>query len=206
MLFDKLSYVYYNPISMSVKPQWCSRKSQAQASSALNLQSSATLGTGKVTTHQHRLDQLEDREVRRALHGRSGKGKRRRTPNPALAGVNDDDDGDTSDFRMDVDVPGGEGEGDEEVGESMSCSKPVVIVDSGFSTTVQSPELEISPLPPTLAVVGGALRRNADGSAAAPRISKRKPKSAKVCLITLSLPDCIDMAHVTGNFRVLEGP
>lgn len=131
------------------------------------------------------------------MDGRSGKGKRRR--NPALAGVNDGDEGDTSDFRIDVDVPGGE-----EVGEGMSRSKPVVIVDSGFSTTVQSPQLEISPLPPTLAVVGGALRRNADGSAAAPRISKRKPKNAKVPLITLSPPDCVDMAYVTGNFRLLE--
>ncbi|PIL32147.1 hypothetical protein GSI_06853 [Ganoderma sinense ZZ0214-1] len=156
VLFDKLS------------------KSQAQASSALNLQSSATLGTGKATTHQHRLDQLEDKEVRRALDGRSGKGRRRRDNNPTLAGASDDE-GDTNDFRMDVDVL----DEDEDVQEGMSPSKPVVIIDSGFSTTVQSPEPEREHLSPTLVAVGAALRRNADGSVVTPRISKRRPRSAK---------------------------
>ncbi|KAI1797707.1 P-loop containing nucleoside triphosphate hydrolase protein [Ganoderma leucocontextum] len=154
-------------------------KSQAQASSALNLQSSATLGTGKATTHQHRLHQLEDKEVRRALDGRPCKGKRRRNTNLTLAGVSDDDEGDADDVQMDVDVPGRKDDEDEDVQEGMSRSRPVVIVDSGFSTAIQSPEPVASPLPPTLAAVGGALKRNADGSVAAPRISKRKPKSAK---------------------------
>nr|VWP00591.1 N/A [Ganoderma boninense] len=155
VLFDKLS------------------KSQAQASSALNLQSSATLGTGKATTHQHRLDQLEDKEVRRALDGRGGKGRRRRDNNPSLAGASDDE-GDADD-RMDVDVL----DEHKDVQEGMSRSKPVVIVDSGFSTTVHSPEPQLESLSPTLVTVGSALKRNADGSVATPRISNRKPKSAK---------------------------
>ena len=68
----------------------------------------------------------------------------------------------------------------EDVAEGMSRSKPVIIVDSGFSTTVQSPEPESLPPLPTVAAVGSALKRNADGTVVAPKISKRKPKEAKV--------------------------
>ncbi|KAJ7044117.1 P-loop containing nucleoside triphosphate hydrolase protein [Mycena alexandri] len=51
-------------------------QSQATLPSSLQLQSSATLGTGKSTTHRDRLDKLEDKETRRALDGRTGKRKR----------------------------------------------------------------------------------------------------------------------------------
>ncbi|KIK69520.1 hypothetical protein GYMLUDRAFT_33890 [Collybiopsis luxurians FD-317 M1] len=51
-------------------------QSQAQLPSSIHFQSSSTLGTGKPTTHQERLDKLEDKQVRRALDGRSGKRKR----------------------------------------------------------------------------------------------------------------------------------
>ena len=169
------------PIPLYTWSEWLARKSQAQVSSALNLQSSATLGTGMATTHQHRLDQLEDKEVRRALDGHSGQGKRRRNTNQTLAGgASDEDDDDTNDFQMDLDAPKSKEDEDEDMQEGMSRSRPVVIVDSGFSTTIQSPEPEHSPLPPTVPEIGGALKRNADGSVAAPRISRRKPKSAKV--------------------------
>ena len=68
----------------------------------------------------------------------------------------------------------------EDIAEGMSRSKPVIIVDSGFSTTVQSPEPESLPSLPTVAAVGSALKRNADGTVAAPKILKRKPKQAQV--------------------------
>ncbi|KAF9077697.1 P-loop containing nucleoside triphosphate hydrolase protein [Rhodocollybia butyracea] len=52
-------------------------QSQAQIPSSVHFQSSSTLGTGKIITHQDQLDKLEDKEVRRALEGRIGKRKRR---------------------------------------------------------------------------------------------------------------------------------
>ncbi|KAJ6508792.1 P-loop containing nucleoside triphosphate hydrolase protein [Mycena sanguinolenta] len=51
-------------------------QSQATLPTTLHLQSSATLGTGKATTHRDRLDKLEDKEIRRALDGRTGKRRR----------------------------------------------------------------------------------------------------------------------------------
>ncbi|KAJ8080565.1 putative ATP-dependent RNA helicase DHR1 [Marasmius tenuissimus] len=51
-------------------------QSQAQIPSSLQLVSSATLGTGKPSTHQEVTEKLEDKEVRRALDGRAGKRKR----------------------------------------------------------------------------------------------------------------------------------
>ncbi|RPD63130.1 P-loop containing nucleoside triphosphate hydrolase protein [Lentinus tigrinus ALCF2SS1-6] len=152
-------------------------KSQAQASAALNLQSSATLGTGKALTHQQRLDQLEDKEVRRVMDGRAGTGKRRRRENALLTAASDSDElddfaDDPDEAAMDVDRQGAHAE------EGTSRSRPVVIVDSGFSTTVQSHE-EDEPMLPASATVGSALKRNADGTVAAPQVSKRKPKDGK---------------------------
>ncbi|KAJ7109727.1 P-loop containing nucleoside triphosphate hydrolase protein [Mycena crocata] len=60
-------------------------KSQAALPTTLHLQSSATLGTGKATTHRDRLDKLEDKEIRRALDGRTGK-RRRQNDSYAVTG------------------------------------------------------------------------------------------------------------------------
>ncbi|KAI0757185.1 P-loop containing nucleoside triphosphate hydrolase protein [Daedaleopsis nitida] len=155
-------------------------KSQATASAALNLKSSATLGTGKAGTHQQRLDEFENKEVRRAMDGRSGGTKRRRRNDDFPAAFRDDSEGDDDDFdngRMDVDD---EQDSGEVAPEGTSRSNPVVIVDSGFSTTAQaSPEDDyiVAKLPH--AAVGSALKRNADGSVSEPRIAKRNQKSAK---------------------------
>ncbi|TBU35061.1 P-loop containing nucleoside triphosphate hydrolase protein [Dichomitus squalens] len=152
-------------------------KSQAQASAAIQLQSSATLGTGKVTTHQHRLEQLRDKEVRRTLDGRSGKGKRRRTANPTLLAAEDSEEEYGVPMEVDALAEADDDDG-EDVQEGMSRSRPVVVIDSGFSTTAQSPGSESLPSLPTVPAVGSALKRNADGTIVAPRISKRKPKDA----------------------------
>ncbi|RDX56057.1 P-loop containing nucleoside triphosphate hydrolase protein [Lentinus brumalis] len=160
-------------------------KSQARASDGLFLQSSATLGTGKAFTHQERLDQLEHRDVRRVMDGRAGASKRRRRGNTfATAATDSEDNGanfgsDLDEPGMDVDpiaAPDTEGERAE---EGSSRSKPVIIVDSGFSTSVQHSGEEDEPMLPSTAAVGSALKRDADGHVAAPRISKRKPKAQK---------------------------
>ena len=112
------------------------------------------------------------------MEGRSGPSKRRHRSNVhnTFAAESEGED----DIEMDVDT---EGDAGEDIPEGASPYKPVVIVDSGFSTTVQSPEPEFLPPLPTVAV-GSALKRNADGTVAAPKISKRKPKEAKVSIRT----------------------
>ncbi|KAI0662646.1 P-loop containing nucleoside triphosphate hydrolase protein [Cubamyces menziesii] len=154
-------------------------KSQAQASAALQLKSSATLGTGKPSTHLSRLEKQEDLEVKRAMDGRTGRGKRRRHNGANFPVENDSDESDEEeDTKMDVDGHDEGAGGDEDVPEGTSRSKPVVIVDSGFSTTVQSPEPEVkvTVLP---SAVGSALRHNPDGTVVAPKISKKPAKRAK---------------------------
>ncbi len=140
------------------------------------MQSSATLGTGKPSTHLRRLEKEEDLDVRRALDGRAGKGKRRRNDAPpSAAGDSEESD---EDAHMNIDRPARHTREDENVQEGMSRSRPVVIVDSGFSTVVQSSGLEDSV--PSTSVIGSALRHNPHGTTAVPKISKRKPKHSKV--------------------------
>ncbi|KAI0651669.1 P-loop containing nucleoside triphosphate hydrolase protein [Trametes meyenii] len=155
-------------------------KSQVQGTAALNLQSSATLGTGKTSTHLHRLEKEEDLNTKRAIDGRVGKGRRRRTLDARVpsAADSEDSDEDSYDTKMEVDQRETFHQA-EDLQEGSSRLNPVVIVDSGFSTTVQSCETEdITPIPSSSAI-GSALRRNADGSLVAPKISKRKHKSTK---------------------------
>lgn len=85
-------------------------QSQAQLPSTIHFQSSSTLGTGKVTTHQDARDKLEDKEVRRALEGRSGKRKRQDGNYDVVEADSEDED----DF-----------DGDSEVAEPV-ISKPIV--------------------------------------------------------------------------------
>ncbi|KAI0724370.1 P-loop containing nucleoside triphosphate hydrolase protein [Cerioporus squamosus] len=160
-------------------------KSQARGSASLSLQSSATLGTGKALTHQQRLDQLEDKEVRRVMDGRTGTPKRRKRENTLVAAATDSEDDDAGSFAdldeaaMDVDRKPASDEEGARTEEGLSRSKPVIVVDSGFSTSIHSHGEEDEPMPPTITVVGSALKRNADGNVAAPRISKRKLRGGK---------------------------
>ncbi|KAI0670084.1 P-loop containing nucleoside triphosphate hydrolase protein [Trametes maxima] len=157
-------------------------KSQVQGTAALNLQSSATLGTGKPSTHLHRLEKEEDLDTKRTLDGRAGKGKRRRGLDILIPPAPDSEDSDEDAYgaRMDVDQhePSGQ-ELEENVQEGMSRLRPVVIVDSGFSTAVQTSEVEDPmPISPS-ATIGSALRRNANGSVVTPKITKKQPKRTK---------------------------
>lgn len=63
-----------------------------------------------------------------------------------------------------------------------SRTNPVVIVDAGFSTTTLSPEESPANTKSPAAQVGAALKRNADGSVIAPKITKRKSKGSKVLI------------------------
>lgn len=88
----------------------------------------------------------------------AGKRKRQRVPTPTPV---DEEDDDEDDF-MPLD--------------GSSASNPVVIIDSGFSTTT----VELTSKP-KVTNIGSALKRNADGSVTAPKVLKRKQKGQKVC-------------------------
>ncbi|OSX59823.1 hypothetical protein POSPLADRAFT_1066944 [Postia placenta MAD-698-R-SB12] len=147
--------------------------------------SSATLGTGKASTHQEALDRLEDKEVRRVIDGRAARGKRKRQQLP-FSQVEDSDDAEDEDELIGMDVDG-EPEHAPREQEGYSRANPVVVVDSGFSTTTLLPEpLEHSG--PKVTIIGGALKRHEDGSVVAPKIVKRKPKRAKSRKLSWAVP------------------
>ncbi|KAF7365220.1 putative ATP-dependent RNA helicase PB1A10.06c [Mycena venus] len=123
-------------------------QSQAALPTTLHLQSSATLGTGKVTTHRDRLDKLEDKEIRRALDGRAGK-RRRQDDSYAVTGPDEDMDEDESNSEDDAPSP-------MQIG---GPSKPAPAVSA----------------PPA---VGSALQRNPDGSSVAPKIVAKSKKAS----------------------------
>ncbi|KAJ7212117.1 P-loop containing nucleoside triphosphate hydrolase protein [Mycena pura] len=128
-------------------------RSQAVLPTSLRLQSSSTLGTGKVTTHRERFDKLEDKEVRRAFDGRAG--NRRRQDSYAVTGPDLDTDDDEMDRQDDASFASGP-------------SNVPIISQNGPSS---------APVVSAPAAVGSALQRNPDGSVVAPRvvpISKEK--------------------------------
>lgn len=140
------------------------------------------LGTGRVITHKQKQDELEDREIRRAIDGQTGNKKRKRGPITAAFASEEDSD---EDFDG---VQGGYANVNEEMGDKqdkrdesmmedgLSRSKPIVVIDSGFATaTVDEPDVASEP-----PAVASALRRNPDGSIVAPKVVKRKAKGPKV--------------------------
>ncbi|KAL4251928.1 hypothetical protein ABKN59_002637 [Abortiporus biennis] len=152
-------------------------KTQASLPSALDLQSSSTLGTGYAKTHKERIDKEEDKTLRKTITGVStGKGKRKRGGQAYTSGATDSEEEDfdkEEGVRVSEESYDNVEETQEELGKTRS--KPVVVVDSGFSTV----DLTLQPNVTKIEEAGSALRRNADGSIAAPRISQRKPKGTK---------------------------
>ncbi|KAF9242610.1 P-loop containing nucleoside triphosphate hydrolase protein [Melanogaster broomeanus] len=131
---------------------------QTQASiPSLDLQPSSTLGTGKSMSHRERLDKTEDMEVRRVMEGRSNKRRRRNNNNFAVTGPDGSESEDAELDAMAVDA-------------NINPSRPPPeVVDA--STNLAAPEKSTQP-----SAVGGALRRNPDGTVAGPRIIKKKEK------------------------------
>ncbi|KIO06158.1 hypothetical protein M404DRAFT_15215 [Pisolithus tinctorius Marx 270] len=108
---------------------------------SLELHSSSTLGTGKVTSNRKRLDKAEDLQVRRTMDGRTGKRRRRITD---YSGA----DSDSGDSELDDRIGGG--------------------IDAPSPKTTRTPVVS----PPS--IVGGALKRNADGTVVQPRVVKKE--------------------------------
>ncbi len=137
------------------------RKSQNEIDSAL-LQSSSTLGSGQISTHQERVEKNEDLQVKHAIRGQVGKRKREYgIPNMISVGDSSEDEG--------------EGLGRSEV-ESDERPEPVV-----GKQGILAPSVTVRG---TSTVIGGALRMNEDGTVVAP-IVRRKPKKVILFLFLL---------------------
>ncbi|KAF8630939.1 hypothetical protein AX17_005296 [Amanita inopinata Kibby_2008] len=140
-------------------------QTQAEIPSSLLLQSSSTLGTGHVATHQELLEHKEDKDLRRLLDGPRGKRKRDRVGRSSY-----DEASEISDGTEELDYISRK--------EDTAHLKPVkidrdvrVVEDAGVST--------IQPLESTsTAEVGSALRRNAHGIVSAPIVRPRKQKKS----------------------------
>ena len=132
------------------------------------LQSTSTLGTGKVTSHRERLDQTEDLDVRRLMDGRSNKRKRRNHDVSIMGFPVEDEDAelDSSDIESSS-------------SSNIATPSQVQIVD--VSANLATPAKSTQSI-----VVGGALRRNSDGTSMAPRVMQRKKIGQKVCRLLTS--------------------
>ena len=152
----------YLPHSLSdVTP----RKSQVELP-GLNLKSSATLGTGRTSSHKEMFDRLEDKEVWRASK------KTRLDP------MIDQDSGDEEDYNI---PPAGV--------TQQSRTSPADQTRRSRTPCVRSAaeDTRTSPIPATSALtalvtaapasVGSALRKNADGSVAARKILPKRNKT-----------------------------
>ncbi|TFK74875.1 P-loop containing nucleoside triphosphate hydrolase protein [Pluteus cervinus] len=154
--------------------------SQSQAEiSSLNLNSSSTLGTGRASTHKEQHDKQEDKEVRRALAGVSG--RRKRQTGFSVVDVESDEE----DHQTDIGLY-------ELSGKALSPPE---------SAKELKPEAKKPHVPPE---VGSALQRNPDGSLAAPTLrfagwGKRKQVLDLDAQEDNSSFDSSDSAHDTAS-------
>lgn len=141
-------------------------KSQATLSSTV-LQSSATLGTGKVATHQEQQDKAEDALIKKALLGQTGKRKRHQD----VYAVHDHD----SDINDDDNDQFGSAEEGNQVAKRSRSTSPISALQSSGEVIVvdSSANDNLSKLEKSQVIVGSALQRNADGSIVAPKIRVR---------------------------------
>jgi ATP-dependent RNA helicase DHX37/DHR1 len=173
----------------------------------MRLASSATLGTGKVSSYEDRANREEDKEVRRAMMGiptdGSSRKKRRRGPTAAVieAAADDSDDDDSSEEERILVGRGGPKTTGTAVEEGRSKASPIDLRDArdnedkdenasegqeeknGQSTHAKN----ITPAT-TVSLgeiqVGSALKRNADGSLPMP---VKRPRGKKVRLLIIHL-------------------
>ncbi|KAI0697135.1 P-loop containing nucleoside triphosphate hydrolase protein [Cytidiella melzeri] len=146
VLFDKLS------------------KSQAELPMALGLQSSALLGTGKAVTHQERLDREEHHAMNRRMNGNNAQGNKRKPRGTAYSGAalgESDSEESFIDEQVQPQKP--------KANSGLTRETAVLVVDSGFSTSITQPDALYDP-----SHVGSALRENSDGSRAASVVVKRR--------------------------------
>ncbi|KAG0703797.1 P-loop containing nucleoside triphosphate hydrolase protein [Suillus ampliporus] len=140
-------------------------QTQAQTSS-LDLQSSSTLGTGATSTARERQEKLEDKDVRRAMEGQANKRRRRHDNFTVHEHGDSEDEYDAMDGVEADQVP-------TQYEHEGSVTKEFVADFPTASTGSQPASL-------TVFDVGGALKRNPDGSVVAPRVVNKKNEKARM--------------------------
>ncbi|KAF8073607.1 P-loop containing nucleoside triphosphate hydrolase protein [Lyophyllum atratum] len=137
-------------------------QTQAEIPSSSHLQTSSSLGTGKVSTHQERSERLEDKEVRRALDGRAGK-RKRNDDIYAVVHVDEKDSDREDEYLL---ASAGEGETSSRRKERSSAG-----TEEAPSLTIQT--ITMQAIASTSSAVGSALKRNSDGTVAAPKVRQK---------------------------------
>jgi len=150
---------YISSLTAQCHTHTVSRQTQATVTS-MALHSSATLGTGKVMTNRQRLDRAEDLNVRCAMDRRIGDRRRRNTD---YSGAR------PSDSDCEYDDP-----------DSTHNNSPPNPTSIDTVSVVDSSPGSVSPEKKAQSVVGGALKRNSDGTLVAPRVVKKKERGKKV--------------------------
>ncbi|KAF8158281.1 P-loop containing nucleoside triphosphate hydrolase protein [Crassisporium funariophilum] len=135
-------------------------QTQASLPSSL-LQSSATLGTGKLSTHQELQEKAEDRDVRKAFAGQAGKRKRHQDAFPIHHAEEELD-------SEDGNLLGGSSRNTPTRIAQDSLERSITVVDSSTQHSSMPPNSSQN-----ASTVGGALHRNPDGSVAAPKVRVR---------------------------------
>ena len=138
------------------------------------LHSSASLGTGKLFTHQELAEKAEDLDIRKALTGLSGKRKRHQD-HFRIHGPDEDTSEVESYPERDIQNTGTLVEQIEQ-----DTNVAILPIDS-----IRSPS-KAHTLP---AVVGSALQRNPDGSTVAPKIRAKSGK--QVCFFNGMYSRCL---------------
>ena len=129
------------------------------------LHSSASLGTGKLFTHQELQERAEDRDIRKALSGLSGKRKRHQDH----FHIHDpDEDNDVSDVESRPEILEKEWL---EQNAGTSAEQDAIVVTPPIDSAQSQSKAQSLPV-----VVGSALQRNPDGSTVTPKV---RPKSEK---------------------------
>jgi ATP-dependent RNA helicase DHX37/DHR1 len=149
----------------------CSQ-TQAQTSS-LDLQSSSTLGTGATSTARERQEKLEDKEVRHAMEGQPNKRRRHHIDFTVREHEDSESESDALDGADFVEKANQTPEHDDEHEGPMTKE---FFADPPTALTA-------SQSAPSVSTVGGALKRNPDGSVVAPIVvNKNNAKNRMVCM------------------------
>ncbi|THH11168.1 hypothetical protein EW145_g835 [Phellinidium pouzarii] len=142
-------------------------QSQAQLPSTLHLQSSSTLGSRKMQTHEELQAKLEDKEVRRAMESRV-KGRRPgRTVYSGIDGASEDEDMDGIETKKPT-AP-----------EPGSSRASPVIVDDGDEKPEPPVTIHTQVSMVEKIAIGSALRKNKDGTFQEPKVMKRRAKGKR---------------------------
>ncbi|KAG1882630.1 P-loop containing nucleoside triphosphate hydrolase protein [Suillus subluteus] len=144
-------------------------QTQAQTSS-LDLQSSSTLGTGATSTARERQEKLEDKEVRRAMEGQPNKRRRRHNDFTVHEHGYSEDESDAMDG---VDFVEKTDKTSEQHDEHEGPVTKEFFADPPTASTVSQPALSVF-------TVGGALKRNPDGSVVAPLVVNKKSAKSRM--------------------------